>query len=733
MEDLAIEFNYVTHKEEEMDKEINRTCKKMFEIQRNLTILPLQNLNIGISPFISNPKLFFDYLSQRANLSTDLDHLHVHYISKLLDYFLENIDSLTLITQVAFKGLDKSTFKFFVTSTIPSLFGYFICHENLLFAYSFYTKIITKVPKHVAYEILEPYFCNACTFNYIEAITSDVLHFFCQDVRLSTLSNNLQIIIEHENGFVESALKYLNLLPKSHLNTLIMMKKSGFDDEEVFKFIINHCILPQISYTFKASALSHHYDLFQKMVNHMFSTHHEYQFSKLFNTKSSFVIPTAFSDFNHNYLRLIITPLDAALLATVSKGVIQFPEELASLEKPNYLTGQNYHPFIVKVHILKKVNPLLMDNDPNVLFPKHNINQKQCNNRVFDKIYLFFVSIAKKYGLSFNDLLEGKYNKNMVKESYLINHFKNKTDVDYTGICDDCTKLRLADKKATLCENCIPLENEQKITFYDYLKIKTEMEEIKVEKEIENLLNYTLAFKRMKKWSKIIKRFYKTSLISVTQDYITLYFENLQSSSVNFEKFVNNYGKLFNFPESQMLFYINYLATALPSIEQNKHKEFRLLENRWCLLLDSLVDINIPKSFTDKSLSQNKKLLLNCRFMKASSALNNINLSPFYKSYSCIISCLRQIKYLSAFDNYSYNLLKYSIKISKGGNLLTKVLEISALIAKEPKFLEKCNNDDIFLWNQLESVIFELFKNDEEIQSMYNNLFNYVESSLISV
>lgn len=219
------------HLIEQCETDVQHTRFEMLTKQRIISLYPLEKLN-DLPTFFGDHDKFFTQISARPNSASDsLTPQQIQYISKIYSHFMSNLNDLATITTKAYDIFDNGTYMFFINSTIPSFFGYFSSIEYLRIAYDFYAMIITKVPSSAVPKLIAPFFNNVCAFRYIELVANDILHFFCQDVRLIKMENMQSLLAEHAENLVSSIISHITLLPSYHLHLLDQLRKIGWEKD----------------------------------------------------------------------------------------------------------------------------------------------------------------------------------------------------------------------------------------------------------------------------------------------------------------------------------------------------------------------------------------------------------------------------------------------------------------------------------------------------------------------
>lgn len=202
--------------------------------------------------FPSGLQTFYHYISYNIEENDDIvAPQHVQFFSKILFHFTNNPSDMV---SVAIAGANiPELMTFMAYSIIPSFFGFFSSLEHLGMAFPFYCLLIVKATKPICRIMLQPFYKNACSYRYIEAVNTDMISFFCQDARLVP-GVSARIIQEHAETFIESMIKHACLLPSTHLSILTMLHRNQqWTPGEVFEFFVNDVVVPCVTEHLKAS------------------------------------------------------------------------------------------------------------------------------------------------------------------------------------------------------------------------------------------------------------------------------------------------------------------------------------------------------------------------------------------------------------------------------------------------------------------------------------------------
>jgi hypothetical protein len=288
--------------------------------QRQLVILQLADPAIRPHFFPSADRECYELLQRDIKVLEDvIAPQHLQFVYKLYDHFVHNLGEIVKVTINVLRR--PVLLPFFAYSVIPSFFGYFSSQEHLSYAFSFYCALVAEAPEGITDLFLRPFFCNACTHRYIEAVTSDVITFFCQDIRLAA---------NHGNAFLTSILRHLRFLPTTHVNILRILQRA-WPAQTVFRFFVDRFITPQLTIHLVCSPLSAHLDSLKELIASAFKVATDFAISSLFRCSSIFEVPPAFGTFSDPCMIFVTTPFDVSMFLEMLDNSVELPRILSIL------------------------------------------------------------------------------------------------------------------------------------------------------------------------------------------------------------------------------------------------------------------------------------------------------------------------------------------------------------------------------------------------------------------
>ena len=702
----------------------------VFYKQRLVCLFQLQDLSILPACLPFDKADFYREMSVRPNEIFDsISPKHVQFISNFYSFLLGNLDALCAIVNNAKKLLEEPSLKFFATSAVASVFGYFSCYEHLVLAVQFYSLMVQRCPKGVVFEFLKPFFCNACTFQYIEAVTADVVA-LANDERLRTSEKIFHVLREYEGSFVKSVLDRLNLLPRAHLLLLSVLKRGKLEDEAIFRFFLESFVWPQIVTKLRCSPFVSLIEVFDKLMEQVLSGLVRFNYEQaLFSAESILEIPTAFSDFGETKIKLIVTPLDAEMLMSMAVNCITIPENVKKCACEEYLMHQPYLPLIVRVSLSQPIRTLYAGGDA-VVFRQTEKPPCPCLNQSYMKRYRELENYAREHGVSLDDLIHERVAHPLYHE------FKDEMDYDQSDLCKDCSLKLLQNHDAELCSNCKEiLAKRQKISFMDYAVRLMNFEVAKKQEEFETLLRHKCALRQLQVWSKVVDCHFDATILAIVSEMIANFFEErtaAQAVKLSDPTVITRTAQIFDSNHVKRRYHAIWAGKLYKSILSSKQKDIKALEQGWWQsVVKCFAEMSVPDAFTSDALPTSKKQLLEKKIVIVSTLFSNISNVQFDRRYQRLIQGLILIKRLSdSVGEDSIKLMKFCINNSHNPHLITTVLLISAMFMKDIRFVSLCSKEEMVLWYQFESSVLCVLDTHRNLGELYTKVHDQIVVSL---
>ena len=284
--------------------EISNQCReKIIYNQRISTLLPLfQSKNFQLNIYNKNKYKKQNVILNNSLFQDPIDALSVvtpqqiQFISNLANYITTNPETMIQALQnILIQSVKKENskiqrqeryndFLLLCYSAIPSFFGFFSTNEHLNSAFSFFCTVVSSGTSNLTMQIVKhcllPFYCNGCTYRFIESVFDKFGTPYCHDPRFHTDSKNKRINIsafldlkaeekiillfrdEYLKSFINAIVESYPLLPQPHQFLIKFMKVRGWTNENVLYFFIHDFVLTQISNIMKSTPFSMHYEHF---------------------------------------------------------------------------------------------------------------------------------------------------------------------------------------------------------------------------------------------------------------------------------------------------------------------------------------------------------------------------------------------------------------------------------------------------------------------------------------
>jgi len=701
--------------------------------QRLIILSPLMK-EMSFPTFFNMKKPdFYDAITNESlNISDSIFPQYAQFVSKLYDHFIHSPVDLANITNEAYNIFDKDRFHFFCRSVIPSVFGFFSSLEHLSFAYQYFTALISSYHHELSIKVLEPFYQNSCVFRFIDSIASHSINSFFQDPRLSSKESVSKAIHEQAMQLSGFIIQSIPLLPVTHLNLLKLMLRTQWKKKEIVSFLLNSCIFPMLTLFIEASAFSPHVVIYQKMFPRI-----GFELMSSFDSwilmTSLYDIPSAFNDFNQQFVDFIVTPIDASILISITQQSNLLPKLLKMLYNSKYLEFSSFSPFWIKIFPRKRFNTLSSIIWKNVVFENENIvSYGEICYPAFQRRWRMIKSLAEENHCEPDEFLSSR------TDFQLVPTLSEERGIDLNGLCDDCIKIYSVHSKLSddlLCQKCGNIIRERKdFSFSDFMLLSRYDDICERAKMFELFLIGQMAFKSFEAFVGITDDMFKLNIIVKSQPIILSYFHNniSKSDSTKNDDDIEMKNVLLNLSEytiiKQQFLSMKYQLRLDTVINHWKNNRIQLLESQWMSLINSSSPMFLTQYFKHYCISKTKQIIITKYFMSASSSLNVIPYIPHYKRFSYLLQCARELKMLSPAIESSLHLFSNAIAICNTSELLTTVLRIGSSMMKNSRYLRVCTIEEKQLWFEIEGAIMSYFNNDDFLSSLYSSIHDEIIS-----
>ena len=669
--------------------------------------------------FPSEKTDFYDFIDKKPennDINSTISPERKQIMANLYQYFLNHPSDLVSLTVTASHFSDYKSLAFFNYSTIPSIFGFFSSYEHIAFGYHFYCQLLQKVPHSLFFEVVLPFFENATTYRFIEAVAEHVIEFFCQDLRILKNDHLQQILEEHSDTLHETIVKFLPLLPKAHLNLFILMRNNKYSASEIHKFIVLEFVKPCVSEYLKSSAYSGHVKLFQQLCEVLANTTERSEIEDLFKSHALIDVPSMFADFGLNSIEIAVTPLDTSLLLTLITASDLMPKFSEEIQEFGQIETPNYIPIWIQIYAQKQLHPIASIGG-NVIFRNSMIEIKHYNIPRFECL---FKSVNEIVGDPFDHL--DKEEKNI----------KGDVEIDLSALCEDCRRNAM-EGSSERCEECKKLNCN--VSFEQFVTEETYEQEWKRSDKLERILEKRVCLDILERWGNVVKTCENMLLSAHYERIIDDYFDHLGDDAVRdlHEKpsvFIEKISHLLNNEKDRLLYLTARAEYLMDTVVNDTVKEgLNIIEEHWADIMDSADPIQLPPIFRSAEISPEKRILINKRFVSIAASINTVTLQPFTKRFFHILECLRDLDELSSLL-HTDSLLPNALRICHGPGVVSSMLKCIGLLMKKSEFVALLPKCDAELWYGLEAELLKLMQYDETASVTYTRLVDQLIASL---
>lgn len=706
-------------------EELHDKREKMIFEERLLVLFSLYKEENYPPFFPADRSEFFAFVSKPTSILVDsIAPQHIQFMSKLVEYFLQNPLDLTKVAIKIYQACDPAEFPFYIYSVFPAFLGYYSCAEHVQAAYQFYSALLVTAPHNLTFMMLTPFFCNACTYRYIESVANDVIQFLCHDVRLITCEDIQSLLAQHSKSFMKSIMFHLDLLPGVHANILKMMHKYQWSSDSIFQFFLNSFVSPQVLICLQSNSISAHSTFFKDIVKRLSTTVTALDIEPLFNTRSLYEIPGAFSDFSQPYLFFLLTPLDVSKIMPYIKETVTLPRLILMLQNPRHFKEQQYLPVWLKVFPKMPIPTLFSSSWRNVVFADCTYIQPSYHYPLFERRFRMLQMMAAESGQSAVEIIQGKSENTKTK---LIHELKDERAYDFSGICDKCNHK---DDVEELCDDCKELIKKREPISFEKFVLESSFHNLCFRAQrFELLLVHHFALERLKHWDETIVDCFNKQQSCFGQTLLTKFILDLSPQQLlhtsEFPKdLMNQYKIVFCNLQAQQMFFTMRVEMLLSTIHAPKRDaKLVILKAKWKEVVEqSFQNVTLPECFTNPKTRRSKRVIMNQHFMKAALAFGNISNTPFFKRYFLLMNCLKEFDTIAKNLNVSTPLIEYALKINQDDELIITILQIASTLMKKKEFHLLCTKEEILLWFELESIVLKFTEADDELNILYTDL-----------
>lgn len=675
--------------------------------------------------------------SDPANNSSTATPQQLQFISFLVGYVKSNPQSVTKALETQLNDPHSQYFLFMCYSVIPSFFGFFSSREHINSGFSFYCSLVSLANEKIVDQALIPFFCNGCTFRFIEMVFYEFGLPFVHDLRLDSKQIQTDILNStYVDKIVDSIIRAYPLIPQTHKFLLKFMIEQGRNQRSVLHFFLHRFAFPQLLRYIKGTPFTSHFlQLKSLMISLRDNINPCLPILKVFNSNSVFEVPSAFEDFDESYTQIVITPLDVHVMLETLSEVSELPTYLRIFRETAYFTDITYTPFWVKVF---SRNPKPLDAAFNwrpVVFTSklQEIPEppEQLKNILPPEPIRLVPSISQL------DLANSASENESPRP---INELDQNLDTKLGISIDNFERIYL--KIFTLCyqENVKPVafllgEIQSPLLYQYYLQVKNLLGQdsfnlfyiYTLQKETRELVSSARSFERylvhsislstLTQWKSIVESNYITMILPIVhskmQKLLMKKFK-VRSSHDAIQKMILEAIDPIEQPpvivmQTLFLMAIDSIVKTIPSSLIKKLAAFDAAWEKYILVIREYISDTIPAVFKNQYENRNSTIQLNQKLWVSIEHLKSINHAKFEWCFNIILETLYKLDEMLKITNNDNSLLQFAIVFCDNVSFITKFAIINILVVKQ-KIFDILQNEtkDLFLWSRLESEILKL-------------------------
>ncbi|OHT01741.1 hypothetical protein TRFO_31294 [Tritrichomonas foetus] len=646
--------------------------EEIIQQQRIATIIPLIREDSYPTALIPpRDDLFSIIHSQPDDIMLSVTPQQIQYVALLTDFILKNPSHLVKALESQFDQDHNKFFIFMCFSVIPSFYGFFSSNELIYNAFSFYCSLVNIKNEKVIDYALIPFYCNACTYRFIEMIYCQFGLQFCHDIRLDSPKTQTEVLKMYVEPLINTIIQSFPLLPQTHIFLLKFMIRRGRNPKSVLHFFLHRFTLPQLLRYVKGTPFTSHFNQLKALA---ISLRDDItpctRILSIMDSTSLFEVPSAFSVFDAPFTQLLVTPCDVHIMINALQQVTELPTHLKSFKENTYFSHIDMTPFWVKLY---SRNPKPFDTTFNwrpVVFPNYEITIDNSNPE-FERTYRRMKSSEDS-----NKLLE------MIKKSDQEKHKEFKKYI----ICKDTQNL--IDRSRTF----------------------------------ERYLVHSMSLRTLTQWQSVVQGYYTTMVLPIAQQkMMSLLKKKFTPTVESIESIVNESLQGACSPivrQTLFMMVINHLLNAI--VPSELMKKLDRITNQWdqhiMLQRESIV---LPDMF--RNGPKRSVLLMNQKLWAAIEHLKCIKHIKFEWSLKLILDALMQLDELIRIgDSESTTVVQFAVAFCDCSLIIYRFMIINIFVVKQKTFLAMTNeNTDLFLWSRLESAFLKLMASDDKLMTSF--------------
>ena len=642
---------------------------------------------------------FLQFVSvEPGSRDSELSPRQCQFMTKMVDFFIKNPAALVEVCKNAKHDMKDTKFKLFCRSCVPALFGFYSSREHLLIMRPFLAELVKLKQKDIVFAILEPFFCNATTFRYVESLANWLFADFCPFIMQGKNDAMYKKILTEFRARVFGDMK---LLPKEHLMVLRGLVQYGMRKQDVFNFFVESFLRPQILFFFCGSPFIAESGHIEKLLQNMKRVS-DSELLPLFSGQSFLDVPSMFFEFDLLYVFFLITPRDVEILYKMSKG-IEFPSVLKMTMSPAFVQKQCFVPHWLKLYPKNLDIKSLRLEPVSLVFNNNPSKITTMDIPHFRKRFLTLKKLAVERNTNPISLLEST---TFVGNS----QFENEQALDFNDMCDNCRMKMFT--SGGMCELCRVCSKKRKVTFTEFA-LKEALAELESESQVfEKFLGYFMHYRALQEFSGIVHRLYELVLSQFCEA-----FSNALKIPDNLERVQ----RILNTPLTKQITFAIYFYKPFVPLNEQWIPVVRMLCHHWKSVARAeltkyswkdVVTEEYPKGTQKRLISQ-----LN-RIVQQISVLERI--AP-PRRYFLLSKCIKELDIVSKALGKWNQLVGCTLKSSGFGGIWTYLL-CATLLMKRNEFHTVCTADELARWCEFEKIMLDIIERNEKLSEIYETL-----------
>ena len=626
----------------------------------------------------------------------------IQFITVLIDFIHQNPQILAECLMKRFDDSDKSNFIFLCNSAIPAFFGFFSSLEHIQLAFPFYTLLLSKASLVICEQALIPFYCNSCTYKFIESVFDIFGYKLCNDVRVKTKNPSVAVFEEYLSLCIKSIVTSYPLLPRQHQFLLKYMKTQGWTIDQILHFFLHCFVLPQLLRYLYSTPYINHYNMFVSIARALkVKSKYCKPLEDLFGDNSIYEIPPIFNVFGLPYVQLLMARSDVDAILRAMKAINKMPTSMKPFIEHNYFSVIDNRPFFVKVYSRKPRPVDASYNWRRVVFEDKKINME--NEGVDDKFNRLWNQVEAQ-------------SEEYCKDPIAFLTEEPKTPQEYAMI--NTINTLLGDEKGEFLEYGARVSLKQ-------LNAKTAA--------FENYLVHSLALKTIEGWLSIVNDDLNMMVVpfaeqSINEHLSRVYLKQLVKNQPLIDAILESAASKIDMPIIRQFQYLVLVQNLLPlMIGPRTMADMRSIENRWQKHIETIrTNIVLPHIFTNRNKNKNQALILNQKLWQVVGLFGSVSSVQFSSVFLVFIQAIKHVLELETacysnsnkFRDENDILVQFAIAFSDCPIIITKFILINALLVKQDRFKFMSDTDAyLILWCKLESSILKLLSSNPELMN----------------